>query len=88
MSKTTRTAKSNPLQKKTVKPWSRQGSKEQRLWKSITNTEGKGMNAVPQRELTSLGSCFTNDKLRGDERPVVVFCGSLVHGKKISQHRT
>lgn len=46
-------------------------SKEHRLWKLITNREGeKGCtDAFLQKELTSLGNCFTNNKFRIHKKP-------------------
>lgn len=43
------------------------------------------MNAIPQKELTSLGYCFTNGKFMIDKKPVEAFYGFLVYGEKIKQ---
>lgn len=49
---------------------------------------GGGTNAVLQKELTSIGDCFTNDKFKIDKKPIVAFCGFLMYDKKINQHKT
>lgn len=43
------------------------------------------MNAVPRRELTSLGSCLTNHKVTTGQKPAVAIRGFLLNDEKMNQ---